>query len=54
MKSDKAKRIGENIQVCYAQPKNLKRMVTQKTEKRQPDDDPGASNVDGAGFPTLF
>ena len=41
VKNDNAKSIGDNIQVCFSQPKNLKRLVTQKTEKKTSVEDPG-------------
>ena len=30
MKNEKAKKIGDKIQICYSQPKNLRRLVSQK------------------------
>ena len=33
--------MGGNIQICYSQPKNLKRIVTQKTAKKKHDEEPG-------------
>ena len=41
LKNDKAKKIGENIQVCFSQPKGLKRIVTQKNRKKPTDENPG-------------
>ena len=41
IKNDKAKKMGDNIQVCYSQPKNLRRIVTQKNERKQQDQEPG-------------
>ena len=41
IKNEKAKKMGENIQVCYSQPKNLKRLVTQKNERKLQNDTPG-------------
>ena len=41
LKNDKAKSIGKNIQVCFSQPKNLKRIVTQKKKPNQHVQDPG-------------
>ena len=41
LKNDKAKKIGENMQVCFSQPKGLKRIVTQKNIKKPTDEEPG-------------
>ena len=41
IKNEKAKKMGEKIQVCYSQPKNLKRLVTQKNERKLQNDTPG-------------
>ena len=41
IKNEKAKKLGGNIQVCYSQPKNLKRVVTQKNERKQQNVEPG-------------
>jgi hypothetical protein len=36
-KNEKAKTMGDNIQVCFSQPKNLKRIITQKNERKHSD-----------------
>ena len=43
IKNEKAKNIGEKIQICYKQPKNLKRIVGQSkaSKKKITDTDPG-------------
>ena len=41
LKNDKAKKMGENIQVCFSQPKGLKRIVTQKNMKKPTAEEPG-------------
>ena len=33
--------MGDNIQVCFSQPKNLKRIITQKSERKHSDEEPG-------------
>ena len=45
IKNEKAKKIGDRVQICYKQPKNLKRIVGQQkgTSKKITDDDPGCS-----------
>jgi hypothetical protein len=41
IKNEKAKEMGGNIQICYSQPKNLKRIVTQKKVTKMHDEQPG-------------
>ena len=41
IKNDKAKSLGDSIQICYSQPKNLKRIVTQKKITNTSDPTPG-------------
>ena len=41
LKNEKAKDIGNSIQICYRQPKNLKRIITQTKFSRPKVDDPG-------------
>ena len=41
VKNEKAKEMGGNIQICYSQPKNLKRIVTQKKVTKMHDEQPG-------------
>ena len=41
VKNEKAKTMGDNIQVCFSQPKNLKRIITQKNERKHSDEEPG-------------
>ena len=41
IKNEKAKEIGDKMQVCFGQPKNIKRIVTQKNEKKSKDIQPG-------------
>ena len=41
VKNEKAKTMGDNIQVCFSQPKNLKRRITQKSERKHSDKEPG-------------
>ena len=41
LKNEKAKRMGEKMQICYGQPKNLKRIATQKNQPKSIEPDPG-------------
>ena len=41
VKNEKAKSIGQNIQICFKQPKNLRRLVTQKKTSKPCDENPG-------------
>ena len=41
VKNERAKAIGENIQICFGQPRNLKRLVTQKNATKPHDENPG-------------
>ena len=43
VKNEKAKLLGEKMQVCYSQPKNLKRIVTQKKIVETPEPNPGCT-----------
>ena len=43
VKNEKAKALGEKIQICHSQPKNLKRIVTQKKDNRPCEDNPGCT-----------
>ena len=38
LKNEKAKRIGDKIQICHSQPKNLKSLLTQKVQKKDTGD----------------
>ena len=41
LKNDKAKQMGENMQICFSQPKNLKRIATQKTKSKSTESEAG-------------
>jgi hypothetical protein len=41
LKNKKAKRMGEKMQICYGQPRNLKRIATQKKQPKSIEPDPG-------------
>ena len=41
VKNEKAKSLGRNIQICYKQPRNLKRMVSQKGTPKPQEENPG-------------
>ena len=41
LKNEKAKEIGNNIQICFSQPKNLKRLITQRKPSRPVVNNPG-------------
>ena len=43
VKNEKAKLLGERMQVCYSQPKNLKRIVTQKKKVETDELNPGCT-----------
>jgi hypothetical protein len=43
VKDDRAKEIGENLQICYRQPKNLKSIVTNQQKPHSTVDNPGCS-----------
>ena len=41
IKNERAKAIGKNIQICFSQPRNLQRLVTQKKPPRPQVENPG-------------
>ena len=41
LKNDKAKQIGENMQICFSQPINLKRIATQKRKSKSTESEAG-------------
>ena len=41
LKTEKAKQMGENMQICFSQPKNLKRIATQKSKSKSTEPDAG-------------
>ena len=41
VKNERAKAIGQNIQICFSQPKNLQRLVTQKKPPKPQVENPG-------------
>ena len=41
LKNDKAKQMGENMQICFSQPNNLKRIATQKTKSKSTESEAG-------------
>ena len=43
LKNDKAKNLGEKIQICFSQPKNLKRIATQPNKSKPNEPDPGCA-----------
>ena len=43
LKNEKAKKIGDKLQVCFRQPKNLKRIATQKTMSNNTEPEPGCT-----------
>ena len=43
IKNDKAKSLGDSIQIYYSQPKNLKRGVTQSRKRKTAHENPGCS-----------
>ena len=43
VKDDRAKALGDNFQICYRQPKNLKSIVTHKKKPYSTDDEPGCT-----------
>ena len=43
VKDDRARELGENFQICYRQPKNLKSIVTHQKKPHPKVDDPGCS-----------
>ena len=43
VKNEKAKSLGEKVQICYSQPKNLKRGVTQSRKRKTAHENPGCS-----------
>ena len=43
VKNEKAKALGEKIQICYSQPKNLKRIVTENKIKKLTTENPGCT-----------
>ena len=43
VKNEKAKSLGENIQICFSQPRNLKRLVTQIRPQKTCEENPGCS-----------
>ena len=52
IKNEKAKSLGDKVQICYKQPKNLKRMVGQskETKSKISDNNPGLLNQDNIIF----
>ena len=47
VKNEKAKSMGEKMQICYSQPKNLKRTVTQKKSTKTTVENPGCYKCGG-------
>ena len=43
VKDDRAKALGDNFQICYRQPKNLKSIVTHRKKPYSTDDEPGCT-----------
>ena len=41
VKNEKAKQMGENMQICFSQPKNLKRIASQKSKPKSVEPEPG-------------
>ena len=41
IKDDRAKALGDNFQICYRQPKNLRSTVTHRRQPSTKEDDPG-------------
>ena len=41
VKKEKAKSLGNKLQICYSQPKNIKRIITQKRSPKHTDPSPG-------------
>jgi hypothetical protein len=54
VKNEKAKSLGNKLQICYSQPKNIKRIITQKKAPNLQNKALGVSSVEDAGFPALF
>ena len=47
LKNEKAKKIGDKIQICHSQPKNLKCLLTQKVQKKHTEGDRGCFRCAG-------
>ena len=47
LKNEKAKKIGDKIQICHSQPKNLKCLLTQKVQKTHTEGDRGCFRCAG-------
>jgi hypothetical protein len=43
LKNDKAKNLGENIQICFSQPQNLKRIATQPNKSKPKESEAGCA-----------
>ena len=43
LKNEKAKNLGENIQICFSQPKNLKRIATQPNKSKPKESEAGCA-----------
>ena len=53
VKNEKAKSLGRSIQICYKQPRNLKRMVSQKISPKPHDENPGCRKCKKCSCPIL-
>ena len=54
VKNVRAKKMGDNMQVCFSQPKNLKRIASQKIDPKQWSLSQDVGSVDTAGFHVQF